>query len=145
MPNKRGTGASMGIVGYAHIALKLFCGFVIILIYVRLSGKTQLAPTSVTDQVGNMVIGGLVGTFAINTEASLGTFIFVLAVWTTFLLGLRLLKARSVRVKELVDGKRVQLVRDGHFLPENFKSSYTQSSYFLSCITEERNAHGSVA
>lgn len=131
----------MGVIEYAHIALKLLAGFIIILVYVRLSGKTQLAPTSVTDQVGNMVIGGLIGTFALNTEASLATFVFVLAVWTAFLLGLRLLKARSMRVKELVDGKRIQLVRDGHFLPDNFKRSGLSIRDFLAQMNTRKIAN----
>lgn len=131
----------MGVIEYAHIALKLLVGFIIILVYVRLSGKTQLAPTSVTDQVGNMVIGGLIGTFTLNTEASLATFVFVLAVWTAFLLGLRLLKARSMRVKELVDGKRIQLVRDGHFLPDNFKRSGLSIRDFLAQMNTRKIAN----
>ncbi len=125
-------GDTVPLVEYATMAGKLFAGFIIILVYVRLSGKAQLAPMSATDQVGNMAIGGLIGTFVLNTSASLATFVFVLVVWTAFLLGLRLLKARSMRVKELVDGKRIQLVRDGRFLPDNFKRSHLSVRDFLS-------------
>lgn len=130
----------MELIEYARIAAKLLVGFIIILIYVRLSGKTQLAPVSVTDQVGNMVIGGLIGTFAINADAPLSAFVFVLAVWAAFLLGLRLLKARSMRVKELVDGKRIQLVRNGRFIPENFKRSGLSIRDFLAQMNTRKIA-----
>lgn len=105
---------------YLTMACKLFAGFVIILVYVRISGKAQLAPVSVTDQVGNMSIGGLIGTFVVNTSSSLLDFVLVLTLWATFLLGLRWLKAKSTRVEEFIDGRRIQLVRNGHFLPESF-------------------------
>jgi len=44
-----------------QIAIKLTIGFTALLIYMNINGKGQLAPVTATDQIGNYVLGGIIG------------------------------------------------------------------------------------
>ena len=46
---------------FIQIVPKLVAAFLIMMIYIHLSGKGSLAPISTIDQVGNVVLGAIIG------------------------------------------------------------------------------------
>lgn len=46
---------------YINIIFKMLVAFCILLVYINLSGKGSLAPISAIDQVGNVVLGAIIG------------------------------------------------------------------------------------
>lgn len=105
---------------YLEIAIKLIVTVFLLLTYVKISGKSQLAPTSAFDQVGNMVVGAIGGTTLLNSSVSIIDSAIFMGIWVFILIFIRRLKFKNLKIKEFFDGKRLQLVRDEVLLPENF-------------------------
>lgn len=106
---------------YLKITIKLICTMFLLLSYVKISGKSQLAPTSAFDQVGNMVIGAIGGTTLLNSDISIVDSTIFMGIWVFVLILIRYLKFKSLKIKEFFDGKRIKLMESGKLNPENFK------------------------
>lgn len=118
-------------------ALKLITGFVILLIYIKISGRGQLAPLTASDQVGNMVIGALVGSTVISTAISVGEAVIVVSMWSALLLIVRFLKFKSPLFTRILDGKRIQLIKNGRILPDNFVSARLTMLDFTTILRQQ--------
>ena len=118
-------------------ALKLITGFIILLIYIKISGRGQLAPLTASDQVGNMVIGALVGSTVISTSISVSEAVIVVSMWAALLLLVRFLKFRSPFFTRILDGKRVQLIRNGQILPDNFVTARLTMLDFTTILRQQ--------
>ncbi|MDL2253939.1 DUF421 domain-containing protein [Ruminococcaceae bacterium OttesenSCG-928-I18] len=108
---------------YLQIVIKLVVTVLLLLVYVRISGKSQLAPMTAFDQIGNMVVGAIGGSTLLNTDVSILHSTVFMAMWIVILLFIRFLRSVNYKVANLIDGKRLQLVRDGEVLTENFKKA----------------------
>ena len=108
---------------YLGILVKLIVTVVLLMVYVKISGKSQLAPMTAFDQIGNMVVGAIGGSTLLNTNISTLDCAVFLTIWILFLLFIRFLRARYEKVKTLIDGKRLQLVKNGTVITENFKKA----------------------
>ena len=58
---------------FIQIVPKLVAAFLIMMIYIHLSGKGSLAPISTIDQVGNVVLGAIIGG-NLGMQLHMGTF-----------------------------------------------------------------------
>ena len=50
------------------MAIKLTIGFIALVLFMNLNGKGQLAPLSTGDQIGNYVLGGIIGGVIYNKQ-----------------------------------------------------------------------------
>ena len=108
---------------FAGILVKFIATLVLLIIYIRVSGKSQLAPMTAFDQIGNMVVGAIGGITLLNSNVSALDSAVFLSMWIIILLLIRFLRARHEGFKDLIDGRRLQLVKDGTVLTENFKKA----------------------
>lgn len=115
--------------------LKLVSAFIILIVYIKISGRSQLAPLNASDQVGNMVIGALVGSTIINNDVEVWAAVVVVVAWASLQLIVRFLKFKSNSFAQIIDGKRIQLISKGNFIPENFTGAR------LSVYDFEANLH----
>lgn len=74
------------------IGLKLAVGFVCLLLFLNLSGRTPLAPHSAVDQIGNYVMGGIIGGVIYNPQVSVLEMVAVMAIWAGLNIAVRLLR-----------------------------------------------------
>lgn len=118
------------------MAEKLLAGFLIILLYIKLSGRKQLAPLSPTDQIGNMVMGALVSSAIISSSVSILESVVLVFMWGFLQLLLRYFKFKSNWFTELLDGKKYQLMREGKLLEGQFKRAQ------ITLLDFENNIHG---
>ena len=105
---------------YFGIALKLITGMIGILAFLRITGKAQMGQISPLDTVSAFVIGALVGGVLYNPDMSIGHLLFALAVWTAFNMLVRF-AMRSARLRHLIKGESVFLVKGGVINFKNFK------------------------
>jgi uncharacterized membrane protein YcaP (DUF421 family) len=103
-----------------EMAPKFLLALFILLIYVKLSGKSQIAPMSQLDQVGSMVIGALVGGALLSPTVSPWEAAGLVAIWAGLLVLIRFIKSKNSRLRDTIDGKPIQLVKNGHLITENF-------------------------
>lgn len=99
---------------------KLLVGFLVMIAYIHLSGKGALAPISAIDQVGNVALGAIIGGTLFNTSETISGVIIVAGFWGGMLLLLRYVVNRFMKLKDVVDGEAVRLMKDGHILSGNF-------------------------
>ncbi|MDD4369012.1 MAG: DUF421 domain-containing protein [Oscillospiraceae bacterium] len=105
---------------YLQVLIKLLVTVILLLIYIKISGRSQLAPMSSFDQIGNMVVGAIGGSTLLNPDISVLDSSVFITIWIGILLLLRLIKGKSLKLKELIDGRRIQLVRQGVLLTDAF-------------------------
>ena len=95
------------------VAIKLTIGFIALVVFMNLNGRSQLAPTSTEDQIGNYVLGGIIGGVIYNPSITIVQFLIVLLIWG-------LLMTTIDFVKKMIDGQIVYLIKGGKMLTENF-------------------------
>lgn len=126
------------LAAYGNVMFRLLVGFVIVLCYIRVAGRMQLAPITAVDQIGNMALGGMVGTFVLNSDSSITLFIFMLVVWAGLMIGLRWLKHRFRALDEFIDGRRLELVRDGAFIASGFRAAQLSVHEFVTKMNQQK-------
>jgi uncharacterized membrane protein YcaP (DUF421 family) len=105
---------------YINIIIKMIVAFCILLIYINLSGKGSLAPISALDQVGNVVLGAIIGGPLYNPNISIQLLIIASTIWAGLLLSIRYLTFKRNKIKDMVDGNSIRLMKNGKVLSNNF-------------------------
>lgn len=98
---------------YLDIAIKLAIGMVTLIFVINISGKSNLAPNSASDQVQNYVLGGIIGGIIYNPSISILQYCIILLIWTVLVLMLKWLKTNNQAVKHIIDGKPTVLIHKG--------------------------------
>ena len=102
------------------LAIKLTIGFIALVVFMNLNGRSQLAPTSTEDQIGNYVLGGIIGGVIYNPSITIVQFLIVLLIWGLLMTTIDFLKNSNKNVKKMIDGQIVYLIKDGKMITENF-------------------------
>ena len=89
------------------VAIKLTIGFIALVLFMNLNGRSQLAPTSTEDQIGNYVLGGIIGGVIYSPTISIIQFLIVLLIWGLLMTVTDFLKNTNKRVKKKDSCKRV--------------------------------------
>ena len=90
-------------LSYIDIAIKLALGLVSLVFVINISGKSNLAPSSASDQVQNYVLGGI----------SILQYINILLIWVILVLVQKWLKTNNSFFKKIVDGEPITVVKNG--------------------------------
>lgn len=109
---------------YVETALKLIMGFLTMVIQINLSGKSNLAPSTVIDQMQNFVLGGIIGGVIYNQDITILQFFIVLLIWSLIVFVAKFLTNHNRHFKSFIDGKPTVLISDGRLL----SSKATQKS-----------------
>ena len=102
------------------LAIKLTIGLIALVVFMNLNGRSQLAPTSTEDQIGNYVLGGIIGGVIYNPSITIVQFLIVLLIWGLLMTTIDFLKNSNKNVKKMIDGQIVYLIKGGKMLTENF-------------------------
>ena len=102
------------------VAIKLTIGFIALVVFMNLNGRSQLAPTSTEDQIGNYVLGGIIGGVIYNPSITIVQFLIVMLIWGLLMTTIDFLKNSNKNVKKMIDGQIVYLIKGGKMLTENF-------------------------
>ena len=102
------------------VAIKLTIGFIALVVFMNLNGRSQLAPTSTEDQIGNYVLGGIIGGVIYNPSITIVQSLIVLLIWGLLMTTIDFLKNSNKNVKKMIDGQIVYLIKGGKMLTENF-------------------------
>ena len=102
------------------VAIKLTIGFIALVVFMNLNGRSQLAPTSTEDQIGNYVLGGIIGGVIYNPSITIVQSLIVLLIWGLLMTTIDFLKNSNKNVKKMIDGQIVYLIKGGKMITENF-------------------------
>ena len=125
------------------VAIKLTIGFIALVVFMNLNGRSQLAPTSTEDQIGNYVLGGIIGGVIYNPSITIVQFLIVLLIWGLLMTTIDFLKNSNKNVKKMIDGQIVYLIKGGKMITENFAQAtlsipdfYTKGIFQISEIED---------
>ena len=104
---------------YFITAVKLIMGFLAMIIQIKLSGKSNLAPSTIVDQLQNYVLGGIIGGVIYNMDIGILQFMNVLLIWTLIVFITKYLTNHNRLVKRFVDGTPVNIIERGVIQVEN--------------------------
>ena len=121
---------------YVNIALKLITGMLGILVFLRITGKAQMAQITPLDTVSAFVIGALVGGVLYNPDMSMWHILFALAVWTVFNMLVRF-AMRSAKLRHLIKGESSMLVKDGAINFKAFKRNSLEMEQFRMLLRQK--------
>lgn len=99
---------------YSPIIIKFALGIICFIFQINIMGKGNLAPSSAMDQVQNYVLGGIIGGVIYNNSITVLQFVLVLIIWTFLVLTLKFSKDHNRYVKAIIDGRPINLIRDGN-------------------------------
>lgn len=104
---------------YIQLLIKLALGILTLIIQINLFGKSNLAPTTTLDQLQNYVLGAVIGGIIYNPSITILQFLLVLVLWTLVVFILKFARDHNRFVRNLVDGKPVQVIKNGRVLVAN--------------------------
>ena len=98
---------------YFVTAMKLLLGFIVFIAQIKLTGKGNLAPATIVDQMQNYVLGGISGGVIYNTDIGLLQFVNVLLIWTLIVFSTKYLTNHNRWLKRVIDGEPLLVVQHG--------------------------------
>ena len=107
---------------FITIAIKLALGLISLVFVINVTGKGNLSPSSAVDQVQNFVLGGILGGIIYNSSISILQYVVILIIWTILILLLKWLNTNVSKIKHLIDGKPVIIIKNGKLDPEACRS-----------------------
>ena len=106
---------------YIDVAIKLALGLLSLIVVINYTGKGNLAPSSASDQVQNYVLGGIIGGVIYNPSITILQYCIILLIWFALVLSLRWMKTNNSKVKKMIDGEPLQLIKRGKMDVENVR------------------------
>lgn len=97
---------------YFSIVIKLILGMAGVLLFLRMTGKTQMARLTPLDTVNTIVLGALVGSIIYMPDTRIWVLAFAMVVWFVLNILVRLL-LRINRFNRLVHGQPDYLIKEG--------------------------------
>ena len=110
-------------LSYIDIAIKLALGLISLVFVINISGKSNLAPSSASDQVQNYVLGGIIGGVIYNPAISILQYINILLIWVILVLTQKWLKTNNMFLKKMVDGEPTTVIKRGKINVEATRKS----------------------
>ncbi len=104
---------------YTQLFIKFALGILTLIIQINVFGKSNLAPTTALDQLQNYVLGGIIGGLIYNPSITILQFFLVLIVWTLVVFILKFSRDHNNWVRNIIDGKPVQVIKNGKVLVGN--------------------------
>lgn len=111
---------------YLIILLKLTIGFSIIVLYINFINRNQLSQSSSIDLIGNFVLGAIIGGSIYLDDLAITKYIGIMLVAIVFLGCLNFVSRRVKFLRKPILGKPIPLIKNGHFLVENFRTNKSQ-------------------
>lgn len=108
-------------LSYIDVAIKLALGLLSLIVVINYTGKGNLAPTSASDQIQNYVLGGILGGVIYNPSITILQYCIILLIWFALVLTLRWLKTNNSKVKKMIDGEPLQLIKHGNIDVESVR------------------------
>ena len=109
--------------GFEITVFKLLIGIILIVLYLRLTGKQQTAQLTPIDFIGNFILGGTIGGVIYNHTISFAEYISVLIVTLAIVSGLNYLTSKFMATRSLVMGKAYTIVEGGRFTQDALDST----------------------
>lgn len=97
----------------------------------------QLSPQSAVDQIGNYILGGILGGIIYNLDLEFYKFFMAITIWTSLMLIINYITQKNLDAKRLIKGKPTLLMDDSKFIIENFENNKINLDDILSRLHQQ--------
>jgi uncharacterized membrane protein YcaP (DUF421 family) len=104
---------------YVMVLVKFLIGFLIVILHLNFSGKTQMNQMSPVDFIGNFVLGGIIGGVIYNQDIPLLQYIIVLLIGVLLISLLNWVCKHVWFFRSFAIGEPIAIIKDGKFVMEN--------------------------
>ena len=104
-----------------EISLRAFLGFIILLILVRIVGNKQLGQLNVFTYISGIVIGSMVADIILHNDLEFWSSMLGVVIWVGLAIFVELAALKSVKVREMLDGQPIILIKKGKILYDALK------------------------
>lgn len=103
------------------VIIRSIITFFVLLLFVRLMGKQQVAQLTFFDYVVGITIGSIASTLSVQVNESLFATLVGMATWAVLAILLAWLCMHNVQLRKLVDGEPTVVIENGKILENNLK------------------------
>ncbi len=103
------------------VVIRSTVSFLMLLLFVRLMGKQQVAQLTFFDYIVGITIGSIASTLSVQINESLLATLAGMATWTLLAVGIALWSMHSRLIMSLVNGKSTIVVKNGKIQEANLK------------------------
>lgn len=107
---------------FVWVFIKLAIGFLIVMGYMNLNGKTQLSQLTPVDFIGNFIIGGIIGGVIYSDSIPFHTYIAVLFIGIFLIFILNSVAKHVNLIRSMTIGDPIPIIKNGSFVMENILS-----------------------
>jgi len=125
---------------YGYVFIRLATGFIFVLIYFYLSGRTQLSQMNTIDLMGNFILGGVVGGVIYTDQGSYLHYIGILLLTVLIMLAVSYASRKFYWLRAITIGLPIPIIRDGQFLMNNINEKSNKVDMLN--IVSQLNAQG---
>ncbi|ORF35630.1 DUF421 domain-containing protein [Snodgrassella alvi] len=104
---------------YLWVLAKFLVGFIIVILHLNVTGKTQLNQMTPVDFIGNFVLGGIIGGVIYNQDIPIYQYIIVLLIGVCLISLLNWVCKHVNFIRMFAIGEPIPIMKDGHFLMDN--------------------------
>lgn len=104
---------------YFVILIKFIIGFIVVIVHMNWSGKTQLSQMTPVDFIGNFVLGGIIGGVIYNDQIPLHVYIIVLLLGVFLIASLNWVSKHIWFFRSFTIGEPIPIIKNGRFQMEN--------------------------
>lgn len=119
---------------WLHIVLRSLGTLVVLFTFTRILGKRQISQLSFLEFVTGITLGELAGFISTDIERHYLHGILALFIWFAVPYSLELLTLKSVRMRQLLEGKGRVLVKEGKVLEDNLKKERMTADEFMEAL-----------
>lgn len=111
---------------YMNIGLKLFFGFIALLLVTRLLGKKEISQLTPFDFIYSIVLGGILEESIYDNKISPLHVWFAVFVWGVMLFIIENVSQRYDKIRALLKGESSILIRDGEFNLKELEANHLE-------------------
>ncbi|MBP2662971.1 MAG: putative rane protein [Firmicutes bacterium] len=114
------------------VMIRSFTAFFILLLFVRLMGKQQVAQLTFFDYVVGITIGSIASTLSVQANENLLSTSAGLATWTVLAILLAYLSMHNMQLRKILDGQPTVVIENGKILEANLRQIRIPTEELLS-------------
>ncbi|WP_391205014.1 YetF domain-containing protein [Psychrobacillus sp. L4] len=102
--------------------IRTICSFIVLLLFTRILGKSQLSQLTYFNYVTGITIGSIAANTVLEKHIPLHEGLISLAVWTGLAILVSLWSLKSTKARIILDGEPTIVIKKGHILEEAMKA-----------------------
>lgn len=122
---------------FIHIFWELFIGYLVLLVIIKILGKTQISQITTFDFISALVLGDLLSNAVFDTEAGLIKIASSIVIWGSLIYVTATITQKSRKVRKIVEGVPSILIDKGKLDWQELKKNHLDIDQLLQLLRKK--------